>query len=204
MNKGFELTKSQVSAFENGAKMFLVPILGLEKTSLNQNSFPFVLNINNKYEMMTEFEVIRKLLPIQKDDENIFIKEDFWLEERGTHCPIEIIKYNIDEYYESPYTRKLLASEMTEKQSRFLIKKCVDIKIIKPNMIAKTGYFDGAYLNEDILKGLGLEWIGYVSKECYENIGFKLFVNFYNSLLKEKNINRTYEDNDYMFLIEIQ
>ena len=72
MNKGFELTKSQISAFENGAKMFLVPILGLEKTSLNQNSFPFVLNINNKYEMMTEFEVIRKLLPIQKDDEKLF------------------------------------------------------------------------------------------------------------------------------------
>lgn len=56
----------------------------------------------------------------------------------------------------------------------------------KPNMIAKTGYFDGTYLNEYILKGLGLEWIGCVSKECYENIGFKLFVNFYNSLLKEK------------------
>ena len=57
---------------------------------------------------------------------------------------------------------------------------------------------------DELLKGLGLELIGYVSKECYENIGFKLFVNFYNSLLKEKNINRTYEDNDYMFLIEIQ
>lgn len=74
MNKGFELTKSQVSAFENGAKMFLVPILGLEKTSLNQNSFPFVLNINNKYKSNVKINLYLELYEkFLKDRVSIFM-----------------------------------------------------------------------------------------------------------------------------------
>lgn len=74
MNKGFELTKSQISAFENGAKMFLVPILGLEKTSLNQNSFPFVLNINNKYKSNVKINLYLELYEkFLKDRVSIFM-----------------------------------------------------------------------------------------------------------------------------------
>ncbi|MFY4844622.1 hypothetical protein ACOTVP_08795 [Aliarcobacter butzleri] len=86
----------------------------------------------------------------------------------------------------------------------FYIVECIDIKVVKPKMIARKGYFDGADINENILKGLGLKWIGYMSRESYEDIGYELFVNLYNQQMKEQNINRTYEDNDYVFLVEFK
>lgn len=96
------------------------------------------------------------------------------------------------------------SSEMTKDQSRYSLSECIDVQIIKPDFIAKTGYFGGADLKEDILKCLGLRRVGYMSKECYEETGLKLFVDFYNQQLKEQKINRTYNDNDYIFLAKFK
>lgn len=158
-----------------------------------ENGATIFLFFANKYRIESEFD--KCIFPIKKRDKDIFIKEDRYENADGSFY-FNTIKTDDFNWYP--------ASLMTQKQSRYSFKECIDVQIIRPDSIARTGYFDGADLKEEILKGLGLKWIGYMSRENYEEIGFKLFVDFYNQQLKEQKINRTYNDNDYIFLVKFE
>ena len=186
MSKGIELTQSQIKAYENGASMFIVPIdtdeMKMSEIGLKKDLSQFA--------------------PIQKGDKDIYIKEEFGISISGTTAYLKDYT-KVDKRVIANLIVWKPASQMTKEQSRYTIKECIDVRVVRVQDIARKGYFDGAYIKEDILKGLGLSWIGYFNRESYEEIGYDLFVKLYNNQLKEQKINRTYEDNDYIFLCEV-
>jgi len=58
--------------------------------------------------------------------------------------------------------------------------------------------------NKEELKEISLMWVGNFNQEAYKQIGCELFIDMYNQQMQEQNINRTYNDNDYMFLVEFK
>jgi len=78
---------------------------------------------------------------------------------------------------------KNCASKMTKEQSRYTLKEILNVKIVKVQ--------DILYENSEWMK-----------INPHGSCGMNDM--FYNKILKEQNINRTYEDNDYLFLVEIK
>ena len=120
--------------------------------------------------------VIRpKDAPIQVGDKNIFVKENF--------LDYDEIKCGYVTYSKAV---KRPASQMTKEQSWNNFEKCVDVKIVNPKDIC----------GNDKANIIGQEdYLGYIEDK---------FEEFYNQQMKEQGINRTYEDNDYVFLIEFK
>lgn len=187
--KGIEFTQSQIKALENGATCFIFPICN----DTNEHLQEYII-------YKDDTKLIECHAPIQKG-EKFFVQEHYFKNGTEIHYVIECEK---DTILQADYHVGIIpASQMTYEQSR-LKEECVDVRIVRPSQISKTGYFDGADIDKKILKGLGLEWIGYFNRESYEEIGHKLFVDLYNHQMQEQNINRTYENNDYIFLMEIK
>lgn len=152
---------------------------------------------------------------LQKGDKDVWVKEEF--EEESNGHIVYKSKVKPDEhgliYFKDlfgdfePYEYVNFiwekAPQMTKEQSRYSI-DFLDTRIVRPSEISKTGYFDGADINEDILKGLGLKWIGYFNRESYQEIGHNLFKDLYNLQMQEHGLNRTYQGNDYIFLAEVK
>lgn len=185
MNKGIELTPSQIKAYENGATNFLLPI-SMEQIRMSQCGNSNILDF----------------APIQKGDKDIFIKEDFeeefsghivyksnvspdedgliyFKDEFGDFIPYEYLDY----FWEK-------AKNMTKEQSRYSFSECIDIEVIRVQEIET---------NANILRPLGINW--HTPKSYYGRcINMKVALReFYNKQMQEQNINRTYEDNDYVF-----
>jgi len=121
MSKGIELTQSQIKAYESGATMFLFPI---EKQELCRCA---------KFKE----EFIKNYSPIQKGDKDIFVREDFVINNK--------VIYIIDNYFDeelmySKDTERFSASQMKKEQSRYSFNECIDIKIIRPKEIACKEY----------------------------------------------------------------
>lgn len=73
------------------------------------------------------------------------------------------------------------------------IKECIDVKLAKIQDIPI----------EDLINILGEINLQSLLVEAHNNI-LGHFKEFYNQQLQEQNINRTYEDNDYIFLIKFK
>lgn len=86
---------------------------------------------------------------------------------------------------------KQLASQMTYEQSRFKDLECVNVRVVKVQNIEYETSF----------KIRGIKKSTFWS-DCENEIG--MLEDFYNQQMKEQNINRTYEDNDYVFLVEFK
>lgn len=209
------LTQSQIKAKVAGATMFLFPI-NINKISINLNE-ENGLYFNSAYKFECSYckgkdsqctdcygkgyiwdldceskeEFIAKYSPIQKGDKDIFVQEEFRVFDEMQR------KQNIV-WYRSEYPDLNLngvcdlynwqePSQMTKEQSRYSFSECIDIRVLRVQDInAKESY---------MICGNN------VSKEYMFNGGLK-FWKYYNQQLKELNISRTYEDNDYVFLIE--
>ena len=165
MSKGIILTTAQIKAYENGANMFIFPIL--------ENSYEIAL-ANSEEELVSFFN-------IKKGDKDIFVQEKFATD------PIikEHILYesnfdgeSFEDFCEHIGAISKFASQMTKEQSRYSFNECIDVKVIK-------------------VKDITYEQISNIQIDC--SITFE---SYYNQQLKEQNINRTYEDNDYVFLVE--
>lgn len=115
-----------------------------------------------------------EVTPLQKGDK-FFVQEEF-----------SVLLYDNGLISGSPFAPCLPltrpASEMTYEQSRFKDLECVNVRVVRVqeityplwgNIFGRTPDFID---NEDI--------------------------KFYNHQMKEQGINRTYEDNDYVFLVE--
>lgn len=204
MSKGIELTPSQIKAYENGATMFLFPCktVKIPMTRKGKNvGFTTQQNIN-----LDSFK-------IKKGDKDIFIQEDFidggevvgdtddcgymecWLEQTGIAKERNKIAYvsdfeemkkeNISINLEDIEISK--ASKMTKDQARHFFDECIDIRIV--NVQGRN--------EREIIKMIG----NYANRHIFIYNDFK---EFYNRQMQEQNISRTYEDNDYVFLVEFK
>lgn len=178
--KSIELTQSQIKAKEAGASMFLFPIKNIK---------------NNIY--LDEF-FIKDYAPVQKGDKDIFVQEEFEEEYSGRIIYKEKVipdehglVYFEDEFQDFiPYEYLdyvwQSAQQMTKEQSRYSFAECIDFRAVRVKNIC------GNHKAE--IMGMA-DYLGYIQDK---------FESFYNQQLKEKNINRTYEDNDYVFLAEFK
>jgi hypothetical protein len=176
--KGIELTQSQIKAYENGATMFLFPITtGTEYLKRWDNN----TTISNK--MIQDF--IRDCSPIKKGDKDIFVKEDFRI---NGYIDIEYFA-DYSEKEKSAYNhQRKLASQMTKKQSRYFFSECIDVRVVR---VQKVSFGECTCLLGGTNHNLVIPTIEIAS-------------NFYNQQMQEQGINRTYEDNDYVFLVEFR
>lgn len=204
MSKPIELTQSQIKALQSGATMFLLPI-DINKISINLNE-ENGLYFNSAYKFECSYckgkdsqctdcygkgyiwdldceskeEFIAKYSPIQKGDKDIFIQEYAYQTDIGK------MYYNVRSEAGSYYIPKengtlIVASQMTKEQSRYSFSECIAVRVIRIQDITI----------KDISKLMWEEdWI----------VGAIEYL--YNQQMKEQNINRTYEDNDYVFLVE--
>ena len=148
----------------------------------------FPIDTNGK--KMSEIGLKKDLLdfsPLQVDDEYIFVKEEFYTDNDGN------VYYNTDkttgeiDYMNMEYDYHN-ASEMTQKQSRFSL-DCIDARVVRVQDMSIA----------DMYNSLGADY-----KFTSEEMLINNFVEGCHTQLKEQNINRTYEDNDYVFLVEIK
>ena len=74
--------------------------------------------------------------------------------------------------------------------------ECINVRVIRIQDWMK-------YLNTKNKKAIE-SFTFHVSNEPISQKRRRAFESFYNQQLKEQNINRTYEDNDYVFLVEFK
>lgn len=177
MSKGIELTQSQIKALQSGATMFIFPISDYDLNRINKG---YSIGDSN---------------PINKGDKDIFVQEEFWQYENDI-----LYKSNSDSDEEmllngdyEPTSSFIWsnASQMTKEQSRFSFNECIDAKAIRV---------------KDITIESKIKIIGHINTnmELNKDAYNENFIYHYNKQLKEQNINRTYEDNDYVFLVEFK
>jgi len=217
MEKSIELTPIQIKAKEEGTTMFIVSI------DTRLKAYYILINPNSTlYKDVLKRKIIQYYSPVQIGDKDIFVKEEFLTYSNKsclTYNPklklLEGIKYRRDalddRYDEGDYPFNLdyywqSASQMKKSQSRYSFEECIDVKIVRVQdigkdiiLIKKLGIteddailcngWNPSYIDPD--SGGILDW---------ENA----FISFYNQQMKEQGINRTYEDNDYIFLLEFK
>ena len=170
--KSIELTQSQIKALQSGATMFLFPISDYD---LNR--------INKGYS-------IGDSITINKGDKDIFVKEEFQL---NGYDFLNVIYKNTCLNIPTPF-KWIPASQMTKEQSRYSFSECIDVRIVKVQDWIK-------YLDTKNKKAIE-SFTFHVSNEPISQKRRRAFESLYNQQMKEQNINRTYEDNDYVFLVE--
>ena len=199
--KSIELTQSQIKAKEAGATMFLFTIdnENISIDSRNPDVFLSAYKFECSYckgkdsqctdcygkgyiwdlDCESKEEFIAKYSTIQKGDKDIFVQEEFWQYENDI-----LYKSNSDEEmllngdYEPTSSFKWIpASQMTKEQSRYSFNECIDVRVVRAQEI-------------------NIKDIPKIQTEMW------MFDDWYNQQMKEQNINRTYEDNDYVFLVE--
>ena len=179
MSKSIELTQSQIKALQSGATMFLFTIDNRILECVGNKMYRVECSGGVSWDC--EKTIIKELSPIQKGDKDIFVQEEFWQYENDI-----LYKSNSDSDEEmllngdyEPTSSFIWsnASQMTKEQSRYSFSECIAVRVVKIQDIAIL----------DIPKITARE---------------EMLYSMYNQQMKEQNINRTYEDNDYVFLIE--
>lgn len=213
MSKSIELTQTQIKAYENGSTIFLFTIdnENISIDSRNPDVFLSAYKFECSYckgkdsqctdcygkgyswdlDCESKEEFIAKYSPIQKGDKDIFVQEEFWQYENDI-----LYKSNSDSDEEmllngdyEPTSSFIWsnASQMTKEQSRFSFNECIDVKVVKIQTI----------IEHEIIRIFG----NYTNRHIYLYCDFR---DYYDQQMQEQNINRTYEDNDYVFLVEFK
>ena len=215
--KSIELTPIQIKAKEAGATMFLFTIdnENISIDSRNPDVFLSAYKFECSYckgkdskctdcygkgyrwdlDCESEEEFIAKYSPIQKGDKDIFVQEEFWQYENDI-----LYKSNSDSDEEmllngdyEPTSSFIWsnASQMTKEQSRYSFNECIDAKAIRV---------------KDITIESKIKIIGHINTnmELNKDAYNENFIYHYNQQMQEQNINRTYKDNDYVFLVEFK
>jgi len=185
--KSIEFTPIQIEALENGATMFVVPICipdGMKLDFIDYDIDDYCGWFIDKRDNSTA----QVKFPIDKGDKDIYVKEEF-LEVTYPSGKVYSIIYKGDnnEHFKDEIYQS--ASKMTKEQSRYSLSECIDVRVVRVRDItAKESW----RIVGDI-----------IPKEFLFNNGL-MFYKYYNTQLEEQNINRTYDDNDYIFLIEVK
>ncbi len=206
------LTPIQIKAKEAGATMFLFTIdnENISIDSRNPDVFLSAYKFECSYckgkdsqctdcygkgyrwdlDCESKEEFIAKYSPIQKGDKDIFVQEEFQL---NGYDFWNVIYKNTCLNIPTPF-KWIPASEMTKEQSRYSFSECLSVRIVKVQDWIK-------YLNTKNKKAIE-SFTFHVSNEPISQKRRRAFESFYNQQMKEQNINKTYEDNDYVFLVE--
>ena len=207
--KFIELVPSQLQVLENEATMLIIPFAKNEDQKIiSDKNFHELINAicDNKG---SDF-IIDKKSPVKKGDKDIFIQEEF---HQRTKLDNKMF-YKANEF--GTKSQKLCEwqpfSKMTKEQSRYTISECIDVRVVK---IQDLDISDSEELGinvdnaicwrdyEKIEKGNSNPDYLSMYDECHlEDIRIRIEKS-YCQQLKEQNINRTYEDNDYVLLLEI-
>ena len=224
MNKSIELTESQIKAYENGATMFLFPIN--DKDIIKHNGYD-----TGKFDEYEEHYIEFPNFPIKKGDKGIFIQEEFDFNKyycNATFENFEALK-NLGFKPLNNGTQKYLGNDnymlwtgesswdfengkiIDEFQAIYARSKCELFNYTKYEMILENDTFvskeQSRYsfsecIDVKVIRVQDLQ-IGDKKKMGYIN-GMTLIDGFYNQQLKERNINRIYDNNDYVFLVEFK
>lgn len=150
----------------------------------------FILPINDSIKKITfkakddEALVAKELsLVIQIGDKDIFVKEEFVKYKFPFNEEEAIGYYGMweNDLYIGDKSEVISASKMPKEQSRYSFTECIDVRVVRV---------------KDINILIDSPKLGWWSKDAGD------FEKRYNDFLKEKQINRTYKDNDYVFLLE--
>ena len=153
-----------------------------------QSGATMFLFFANNYRIESKFD--EAIFPINKGDKDIFVKEEFQL---NGYDFWNVIYKNTCLNIPTPF-KWIPASQMTKEQSRYSFSECIDVKVVRVQDWIK-------YLDTKNKKAIE-SFTFHVSNEPILQKRRRAFESFYNQQMKEQNINRTYEDNDYVFLIE--
>ena len=196
MSKSIELTQSQIKALQSGATMFIFPIKLQGFTMFERNEFKEITCENCGHIMYASYSYIcpncegsmcYRNFPLHKGDKDIFVQEEFTTdsdEEYGIND--ELVYYSDTEDYwfgtheDNPQKYRNQwqpASNMTKEQSRYSFNECIDVRVVR-------------------VQEINIKDIPKIQTEMW------MFDDWYNQQMQERNINRTYEDNDYVFLVE--
>lgn len=190
MSKGIELTQSQIKAYENGATMFLFPMeisnfskeMGctlddIEKVVINDNGLTYSIYFKTDDRQTSE-------MPIKKGDKDIFVQEEFE-EEFSGHI---VYKSNV-------YPDEDGLIYFKDEFDDFIPYEYLDYVWQKAKNMTKeqSRYFFSECIDVKVVRVQDIEWV----------MGYH-FQRFYNRCMQERNINRTYEDNDYVFSVEFK
>ena len=140
-----------------------------------QSGATMFLFFANNYRLESKFD--EAIFPINKGDKDIFVKEEFQL---NGYDFWNVIYKSTCLNIPTPF-KWIPASQMTKEQSRYSFNECIDVRVIRIQDITIKD-ISKLMLEEDWIVG-AIEYL-------------------YNQQLKEQNIDRTYEDNDYVFLVE--
>lgn len=184
MMKSIELTQSQIKALQSGATMFIFPIKLQGFTMFERNEFKEITCENCGHIMYAIYSYIcpncegsmcYKNFPLRKGDKDIFVQEEFRFNEYGDYEYKTGFNTKVTSHLNINQWQK--ASKMTKEQSRYSFNECIDIRVVRAQEI-------------------NIKDIPKIQTEMW------MFDDWYNQQMKEQNINRTYEDNDYVFLVE--
>lgn len=158
-----------------------IELTPIQIKALQSGATMFIISINKLQQKDIDNKFfINNFSPIQKNDKDIFVKEKF---NCIGDCNFGIPCQNCGSNGQG--IGIFQASQMTKEQSRFSFSECIDVRVVRVRDIKIV----------DISKLLG--------DEFYDNFG-RTIDKFYNQQMQEQNINKTYEDNDYIFLVEFK
>ena len=146
-------------------------------TAIKNKASLFMFPIDTKLKI-SEIGLIKDLIqfsPIQKGDKDIFVQEDFRFNEYGDYEYKTGLNTKVTSHLNINQWQP--ASKMTKEQSRYSFNECIDVRVVR-------------------IQEINIKDIPKIQTEMW------MFDDWYNQQLKEQNINRTYEDNDYVFLVE--
>lgn len=219
MSKGIELTLSQIKAYENGATKFIFPIKNYGFTQYEINEFNEITCSNCGHIMYAsdkhicpncEGSMCYNNLPIQKGDKDIFVQEEFRIGYWNSKTYQMAFDYRIGKNTELKYQNVEPFNKMVEDSIKQL-----KAKNIKPNKYGNykwekfdspLDWYSASKMTKDqsrysfsecidvkVIRAQDIEWV----------MGYH-FQRFYNRCMEERNINRTYKDNDYVFSVEFK
>lgn len=183
INKSIELTNSQIESIKSRTTMLMLPV-----------DFGFIITPEEWIETQTEDELVELLSPLQKGDKDVWVKEEFSTSKKGEDIQYCLDYPSVDAFYDwcdYSHQSSFHPSQMTKKQSRFKF-DVLGVKIVKvQDVVPEEPKFR-------------LNLVMNTSSWCKGEALTQLFKEYYNNQLKELKINRTYEDNDCIFLVEVE
>ena len=186
--KSIIFNTEMVKAILDGRKIQTRKVIPyLEKTILNQDSFPFVYSGSGKYEMLTEYQAVNRISKYKVDD-ILYVKETFNLsgEEWGIANPLNI-EYRADNTKSS---HKWFSSNSMRMEYSRIFLKVTNVRVERLWDISVMG----------IEKETG--WKSEIYSHSNANRAFyKDYCDFWDSNAKD---GYKWEDNPYVFVYEFE
>ncbi len=156
--------------------------------SYENNATMFMFPITDKLVSRVENLSFGELLMGRTENNELFSFENAELQGFKTKesCICEYIKTN------APV--QVGNKDISISQSKYYFKECVDVKITKINLLN----------SEEMMNIANLQYGYNPDNPMPIELMYEDFIDFYETQLKELNLNKEHKDNDYVFLVEFK